>query len=202
MTSLQQTVFLTAITLCVSLNATAGHNNSHQNKQHNNKYTDYARVLSAQPVYRSVSRQVPRQECHIESISYQEANPNYRSDSNYHSGTPMILGGLIGGAIGHKAGHHKKAKNAGAVVGALLGGSIGRDLYSRSKRNQPQNHEPQTITRYRDEEVCRTQYYTEREDVLDGYDVSYEYQGRNYFTRMKRDPGRDLRIAVNLRPIE
>lgn len=199
MKSLQHTLFFTVMTLCFSLNAEAGKDNKHHKS---NKYTDYARVVNAQPVYRSVSRQIPRQECHIESVSYQEANPHYQGNKSYHSGTPMILGGLIGGAIGHKAGHHKKAKNAGAVVGALLGGSIGRDLYSRSQRNQQQNYEPQTITRYRDEEVCQTRYHTEFEEVLDGYDVNYVYQGRNYFTRMKRDPGRDLRVAVNVRPAE
>lgn len=80
MISLRHTSFLTAITLCFSLNAAAGHDNKHHK---NNKHTDYARVISAQPVYRNISRQVPRQECHIKSISYQEANPRYQSDNNY-----------------------------------------------------------------------------------------------------------------------
>jgi uncharacterized protein YcfJ len=189
--------FTAAVIVCCSFNASAGRDN-----RNSNSHTDYAQVIDSRPIYRSVSRQRPKQQCHIENVAYQERNPYYQPASNYRSATPMLLGGVIGGAIGHKAGHHKKAKNAGAVIGALLGGSIGRDLYSKSRRNHHQNQQAQTITRYRDQEVCHTRQHTEYEEVLEGYDVSYQYRGRTYHSRMKRDPGHQIRIAINVRPID
>jgi uncharacterized protein YcfJ len=35
-----------------------------------------------------------------------------------------------------------------------------------------------------------------------GYDVRYEYGGRQFTSRMDRDPGPFLRVAVNLQPVE
>jgi hypothetical protein len=34
------------------------------------------------------------------------------------------------------------------------------------------------------------------------YDVRYEYMGRQFTTRMARDPGRFVRVAVDIRPVD
>lgn len=189
--------FTAALLLGLSMNTSAGHGYKDNDRQHKHNHRgNYAKVFDARPIYRSISRQVPRQECHIESVAYQETLP--RSQSNhYKSGTPLLLGGLVGGAIGHKLGHHKKAKNAGAIVGALLGGSIGRDLYNKNRHS---SYQSQTVTRYRDQEVCRNNYYTEYEEVVDGYDVHYKYRGRSYHTVTQQHPGRRIRVDVDVRP--
>jgi uncharacterized protein YcfJ len=49
-------------------------------------------------------------------------------------------------------------------------------------------------------ERCR-QVQEVREATL-GFDVRYEYLGRQFVTRMDRDPGRNLRVSVNVAPIE
>ena len=35
-----------------------------------------------------------------------------------------------------------------------------------------------------------------------GYDVRYEYQGREFVTRLGRDPGRFLRVRIDVVPVE
>ena len=38
------------------------------------------------------------------------------------------------------------------------------------------------------------------EERVDGYDVTYEYAGREYVTRMPYDPGERIRIRVDVTP--
>ena len=50
----------------------------------------------------------------------------------------------------------------------------------------------------RDIQRCRTvESYT---DVVQGYDVRYRYQGREYMTRTSTDPGNRIRVDVNVLP--
>ena len=50
----------------------------------------------------------------------------------------------------------------------------------------------------RDIQRCRTvEGYT---DVVQGYDVRYRYQGREYMTRTSTDPGDRIRVDVNVVP--
>jgi uncharacterized protein YcfJ len=41
-----------------------------------------------------------------------------------------------------------------------------------------------------------------REERIDGYRVVYQFQGQKYATRMPYDPGRELRVRVDVRPAE
>jgi uncharacterized protein YcfJ len=47
---------------------------------------------------------------------------------------------------------------------------------------------------------CRT--VQEVRDARVGYDVRYRYGGREFLTRLDRDPGPSLRVAVNVAPVE
>jgi uncharacterized protein YcfJ len=50
----------------------------------------------------------------------------------------------------------------------------------------------------RDVQRCRSvEHYT---DVVQGYDVRYRYQGREYVTRLNSDPGDRIRVDVNVVP--
>ncbi len=51
----------------------------------------------------------------------------------------------------------------------------------------------------REVERCRT--VQEVREVPSGYDVTYRYGGRDFVTRMPFDPGRRVRIAVDIRPV-
>jgi len=146
---------------------------------------DYAEVISAQPIYKNVTRRVPQQQC------WQESVPQHY-DTRSQSSTGAILGSLIGAAIGNEVGHRKRNKQVGAVAGAILGASVGRDL--------SRQHDERSV-RYVTEERCAVRYETHHEPELAGYNVTYRYQGGVYHTQMRRDPGARLKVRVTVEPI-
>jgi uncharacterized protein YcfJ len=149
---------------------------------------DQARVLSSEPVYESVSVEVPVRECRDQQV----AIPAHHA----HSATVPIIGAIIGGALGNAVGHHKRNKQVGAVVGAVLGGSIGADI---SRRHHRQHSEAGT---YRTERVCDVRNEVRHEERLKGYDVRYVYGGQTYATVMPHDPGDSVRVRVRVSPAE
>ena len=51
------------------------------------------------------------------------------------------------------------------------------------------------------EERCKTRHEVSYEEVLDGYDVTYEYRGREYRVVMPYDPGRHIKMRVQFSPV-
>ena len=86
-----------------------------------------------------------------------------------------------------------RGQDVATVAGAILGGSIGHDVNNRKK---------QTGSEVRYEQRCKTvdEYHTE--ERLQGYDVTYEYNGNVYSTRTDNDPGSTLKVSVNVVPVE
>lgn len=142
-------------------------------------YGDYGHVLGARPIYRQVAIEVPRESCHVRTVA--------RESRNGDSFAGTVVGGLVGAAIGHELGN---GRGSATAVGGLIGASIGNDAGSSRS------------VRYRDEEVCRTQYRTEYEQRIIGYDVSYSYNGRVYQTRTDRHPGDRIAVSVGVRSRE
>ena len=145
---------------------------------------DWATVTHVSPVYQTVTFVEPYDDCRDERVA--RAAPR-------RSATGPILGAIVGGALGNAVGHKKRNKQVGVLVGALLGGSIGADI----ARNQRASH---GVT-YRTERRCRVIEETRREERLTGYDVTYEYGGTTYSTRMQRDPGDRVRVRVRVTPV-
>ena len=143
-------------------------------------------VISSYPVYQTVVREEPREQCHIEQVA--------RRQSRGKSATPAIVGTILGGALGNALGSKKSNQRVGAVVGGVLGYSIGKDVGRR-------HAEYYGAVRYEEREVCSTVYERIEEERLTGYDVSYAYGGRIYKTRMRRDPGSTVRVRVQVEPI-
>ena len=150
--------------------------------------TDRARVVNAEPIYRTVSYSVPREQCSL-------VEEPVRSGPRYHSYTAPILGAIIGGAIGNAVGHNKTNKKVGTAVGAVLGGTIGRDIQHRRARQQDA-----AAHRWETREVCEMVYETRQREEIQGYRVTYRYAGRTYQTRLDQDPGRYLRVRVRVTP--
>lgn len=150
---------------------------------------DEAQVLRAEPVYRTVSYNVPTEQCHDEEVAYYE--PERRG-----SATPTILGVLIGGALGNAVGHHKVNKRIGTAVGAVLGGSIGTDIGRHARANQYGG------SRYGTERVCQSVNEVREEEELAGYDVEYAFGGQVYRTQTRNHPGETLRVRVDVAPAE
>lgn len=157
------------------------------------KFVDVARVTQVTPVYTTIERQVPQRECWVEQI--REENPVH---NGRRSATGTIVGGIIGGAIGNAVGAGSENKKVGAVVGSILGMSIGNDI---SREHHRQRHGGYTEINYRDVERCEVRYTTETEQELLGYDVTYRYRGHTYTTQMDRDPGKQIKVAIDVRPL-
>jgi len=171
-----------ALLLGVSTGAMAEHlDRQHESHGTQQERFDYARVTNVEPIYRTVRINTPRQEC------WDEERTSY--NPGYQSGTPTIIGGLIGGAIGNQFGKGH-GKDVATIAGALLGGSLARDSQNNSRSG---GH---TDTRV--ETTCRTINDAHDEQRLEGFMVSYKYRGQIYTSRMNRDPGKRVRVQVQV----
>src|SRR5207237_10751890 len=92
------------------------------------------------------------------------------------------LAAIVGGVIGHQIGDN----NAGTAAGAILGGIAGNQI---ERRQQEQS----------DLDLSRCRTVASGDNALQGYDVRYEYGGREYVTRTTSDPGRYLRLGNDVR---
>lgn len=130
---------------------------------------EQGRVLSATPIVQQVG--VPQQVCGNETV--------YSGSRN--SGAGAVMGAIAGGAAGNAIGkgNGRVATTAlGVIGGAVLGNQIegsGRPQYETVQR-------------------CTTETYFENRTV--GYNVVYEYAGRQYTTRTQYDPGQWIPVTV------
>jgi uncharacterized protein YcfJ len=180
------------ITLAVALMVTAGiaaaGGDRHGSKKHG--YTprhdlfEYAKVVEVQPIYREVRVSTPVRECWDEPVYHTRQAPK--------SAGGMLAGGLIGGIVGHQIGRGDGNRVATAV-GALVGAHIGHQAVNGHM--QPQ----QTLEGY--EEHCKTRERVSYEEVVDGYDVTYKYRGREYNLVMPYDPGRRIKMRIQFTPV-
>jgi uncharacterized protein YcfJ len=102
---------------------------------------------------------------------------------------PTIAGGIVGAAIGRQFGSGRD-RDALTMIGAVAGSAIANQ---RAQRNQG----------YREVPVQRCEVVNERvtEQRVDGYLVTYQYQGRRYTTRTATPPGDRIALAVDVRPL-
>lgn len=147
---------------------------------------DYARVVSVEPISKTVRVSTPRQECWQEQVSHYEP-------AKQHSATPTIVGAIVGGLIGNELGNNNDARNGGIIVGSLLGGSIGRDI---GRKSAGPGHRYYTT-----EERCQTYQGYHEEQRITGYHVAYKYHGNIYHTRMQEHPGKRIKVRVSVTPV-
>jgi uncharacterized protein YcfJ len=133
---------------------------------------DRARVIDSRPIYGEAGT---HEECWNEDRHSYERN----------RGVGTALGAIAGGVIGHQIGSGT-GNTAATIAGAVGGGVVGNHLARRGEENGRN---------------CRTvrDDNDNSRDVL-GYDVRYEYQGREYQTRLDHDPGRWLVVGRDTRP--
>lgn len=146
-------------------------------------FVDRARVQSAEPQYENV--QVPRQECTSQWVT---DAPRPAAGNGYGG---AIIGGVAGGILGNQVGkgHGREAATAaGAVIGALAGDRI-------ASNNQPQVEQAQREVR-----SCRT--INELQTRLTGYRVTYAYNGHQYTTFTRDQPGSTLPVRVSVTPAD
>jgi uncharacterized protein YcfJ len=145
---------------------------------------DYAPVTRVEPIVRQVRIETPRRECY-DDVRYVDSHPP-------HVAGRTLLGGIIGGVIGHQIGSGR-GNDAATVAGAIIGAGIGHDSARR---------EYGSATREEVVRRCDVRYEREYEERIEGYRVTYEYNGREYTTRMPYDPGERIKVRVAVAPAE
>jgi len=157
-----------------------------------------------------------RQECWNERTSRHDGD-YYRDDSgrlyrNSGSGDKAartLIGALIGGALGNQVGDGRgrtAATIAGAAVGASVGNRSGRDD-DRGRYDDDYRADHDGYDRYRDsdgvEVRCRTvDGYARGNGRGEVYRVSYMYGGQSYRAMSLTNPGRTIRVTVDVRPVD
>ena len=130
---------------------------------------DLGKVLSSTAIITQVG--VPRQVCTTQAVPVQSQK----------SGAGAVIGALAGGAIGNSVGGgdgRAIATMIGLVGGALLGDKI-------EGAPAPQTQNVQS---------CSTQTFYENRTT--GYNVVYEYAGKQYQVQMPNDPGPFVRLQI------
>lgn len=147
---------------------------------------DYAKVISARPLINYVTVKTPVREC-WEETQYYTVNPHAG-----HRAGGTLLGAVIGGVIGHQFGSGR-GNDAATIAGSLIGAAVGNDAASQRHPHGVEQHS-------RPVERCKTSYRAHREERIDGYRVTYRYNGQKYVTEMPYDPGNTIRVRVDVRP--
>ena len=129
---------------------------------------EVGQVLTRTPVYQQVA--VPRQTCSQTPVAVQSPS----------SGAGALMGAIAGGVLGNQIGGG--SGRALATVAGVMGGAIMGDRIENSG-SQLQN-----------QTTCSTQ--TVYENRLTGFNVVYEYAGKQYNVQLPQDPGPTIELQV------
>lgn len=144
-------------------------------------FEDYGRVVRVSPQVEQVNR--PRQECRTDYVQVQQ--PQQRSAGG------SIIGGIAGALIGNQVGGgsgRAVATAAGAIGGAIVGDRVDN-----------QNAQPGAVS---EQAVKQCRMVDSWESRTNGYEVTYDYRGRNYTSIMSFDPGQRVRLRVSVEPMQ
>ena len=127
---------------------------------------ELGRVISTTPVIQQVA--VPRQVC-SQPVAVQQPS----------SGGGALLGAIVGGLVGNTMGHGM-GRAAATGVGMVAGAAVGDSIEGRSQ--------PQAV------QQCSTQMFHENRTT--GYNVVYEYAGKQFSVQLPYDPGQTIRLQL------
>ena len=140
-----------------------------------------ATVVGVTPVSEQVNH--PTQQCWTETQQITQAAPAP------HSPLGAIIGGVAGGLLGSTIGHGN-GRIAAAAVGAGVGAITGDVVANQNSAN--------TVTTTVPVQRCRQ--IDSFEAVVTGYQVTFEYDGQRFSSRLPYNPGNQLRINVTVTP--
>jgi uncharacterized protein YcfJ len=130
---------------------------------------EVGQVITRTPVYQQVT--VPRQVCTQTQVTV----------PGQTSGAGAAMGAIAGGAIGNAVG--KGEGRALATMIGVIGGAIAGD-----RVESPQAAQTQT------QQTCTTQQVYENRLV--GYNVVYEFAGKQYTVQWPKDPGPTIKLQI------
>lgn len=178
---------LVSVTLLLGASATAMADDGPGRDSGRARY-DYAKVISSRPIVRYVTVTRPERVC-WEEMQYYTVDRRAR-----HTGGGALLGALIGGVVGHQIGSGR-GNDVATVAGTMIGAAIGTSTaYARYGDRHSVERRARPVER------CKTNYRKQREERIDGYEVTYRYNGQKYVTQMPYDPGKKIRVRVDVRP--
>lgn len=140
-----------------------------------------ANVVAASPILEQVNH--PTQQCWTETQQVTQTAPQP------HNPAGAIIGGVAGGLIGSTIGHGN-GRVAAAAVGAGVGAITGDAVANQNNGATVTSTVP----------VQRCQQVNKFETVTTGYQVTYEYDGQRFSTRLPYNPGNQLRVNVAVTP--
>ena len=134
-------------------------------------------ITNVKPNYVVTEVRVPVNNCN------QQLVPTHRNGGGFTANN--IIGGVIGGILGNQFGKGN-GKTAITAIGAVTGAVVA------------DNHFNSSNTYYEKRVVCNTTYRIQQKTFIDGYLVSYTFNGLNYTTRTAFKPyGNTLKLRVN-----
>lgn len=156
-------------------------------QQHHDRF-DYARVLNVTPIYREVRVSEPAKECWTEAVT--------NNRKQYHqSAGGMLAGGIVGGIIGHHLGQGRKHRGIATAVGTLVGARIGHEAVNGGRSHRHQAEAPEL------RETCSYYERISYQQQIDAYRVTYSYQGQKHEIEMPYDPGKRIKMRIQVTPV-
>lgn len=176
-----------------------------------NAQYDYARVVNVVRVpgggYAGNSSYGPQgQRCYTRNDGYVDrygnaSYPDGYAGNNGYGGSQTgrtvatVVGGVVGAVLGSQVGGGS-ARYATSAIGSMVGGQVGGSIYDQTQRQRQQGQV--TVC---DPVPVNGGYSNARYgNAQDAYDVTYEYNGRRYTSRMNYDPGQRVRVRVDVTP--
>ncbi|MCH7741307.1 MAG: hypothetical protein IIB71_01425 [Proteobacteria bacterium] len=148
----------------------------------------YGTVVAAEPIIRRVLETTPLREC-------RRVRKQWSGHRDHHQAKilPSLFGGLLGGVIGRQFGGGR-GKTALTIAGAFAGASIAKGNLRKGRHHRG----------FRDDEVrerCTVIEQVHEVEVIDGYRVTYLYQGREFTRTTQLHPGTKIRLRVQVSPV-
>jgi uncharacterized protein YcfJ len=147
-------------------------------------FSKSVRVISSEPIYRTVVKRKPYQECWDEEVPVTYGGTQ-RSGDNVAS---ALIGGAAGGILGHQIGKGH-GKDAATIGGAIIGSLIGQSMVSPNRRDYH--------TSYKTQRRCVTKYTETTEERITRYKNVAEYKGHTIIKYSDR-PLRRIPITVTV----
>ncbi|ARB46333.1 glycine zipper 2TM domain-containing protein [Alloalcanivorax xenomutans] len=138
------------------------------------KQSGYAEVTNVEPIVKKW--QEPREVC--QDVAVQRQAPV----KDQHRITGSAIGAVVGGVIGHQFGGGS-GKDAATAGGAIVGGIAGNQAQKKMQQNN-------TVTTT--ERRCNT--VMDNKSSVEGYEVTYVFDGKKDTIKMDNKPGDRLRI--------
>ena len=140
-----------------------------------------ARVVNVEPLVRYVTVNRPREQCWDEIV--------HEPVRRYGVAGPTVAGSIVGAAIGRQFGSGND-RDALTVLGAVAGGAV---AHRRAIRNGAGATRDVAVQR------CEVVSDRMRDQIVDGYLVTYRLDGRHYTMQTDRHPGQRVQLAA--RPV-